>query len=227
MFELLLPGLDGVNPLGFLAALGVLNAVTGPGPRLGWRGSIGVLAASADICGRQSRCAHRSPRRRPGECVRLCAGARLRGQRDLKPPPGRFPRVPRPAVAGRNAGESPQRRLGKRVRYGCGCRQQGEHEAHRSPLLCGAAAVPADGRGVGQERDQGRPAGGDWWGPGCINGRCPSWDGTRRRRATTPCGASDPSTDKKLGVPGADWLAIRGLSFRSRSSGDMRADDWL
>jgi hypothetical protein len=25
--------------------------------------------------------------------------------------------------------------------------------------------------------------------------------------------ATDPSTDKKLGVPGADWLAVRGLTF--------------
>jgi hypothetical protein len=37
------------------------------------------------------------------------------------------------------------------------------------------------------------------------------WDATRSRDYALR--ASDPSTDKKLGVPGADWLALRGLIF--------------
>ena len=37
------------------------------------------------------------------------------------------------------------------------------------------------------------------------------WDATSSRDYALR--ASDPSTDKKLGVPGADWLAVRGLVF--------------
>jgi hypothetical protein len=37
------------------------------------------------------------------------------------------------------------------------------------------------------------------------------WDATSSRDYALR--ASDPSTDKKLGVPGADWLAVRGLAF--------------
>jgi len=37
------------------------------------------------------------------------------------------------------------------------------------------------------------------------------WDATGSRDYALR--ASDPSTAKKLGVPGADWLAIRGLTF--------------
>jgi hypothetical protein len=39
----------------------------------------------------------------------------------------------------------------------------------------------------------------------------PGWDATSSRDYALR--ASDPSTDKKLGVPGTDWLAIRGLAF--------------
>jgi hypothetical protein len=37
------------------------------------------------------------------------------------------------------------------------------------------------------------------------------WDATSSRDYALR--ASDPSTDKKRGVPGADWLAVRGLTF--------------
>ncbi len=44
------------------------------------------------------------------------------------------------------------------------------------------------------------------------------WDATVSRDYALR--ASNPSTDKKLGVPGADWLAFRGLGFfRSVSNG--------
>lgn len=38
-----------------------------------------------------------------------------------------------------------------------------------------------------------------------------SWDSTSNRDYALR--ASDPSLDKKLGVPGADWLAVRGLAM--------------
>jgi hypothetical protein len=37
------------------------------------------------------------------------------------------------------------------------------------------------------------------------------WDSTASREYALR--ASDPSKDKKLGVPGAEWLAFRGLQF--------------
>jgi hypothetical protein len=37
------------------------------------------------------------------------------------------------------------------------------------------------------------------------------WDNSQTRDYALR--ASDPSKEKKLGVPGADWLAFRGLSF--------------
>jgi hypothetical protein len=39
------------------------------------------------------------------------------------------------------------------------------------------------------------------------------WDSTSARDYALR--ASNPSTDKKMGVPGADWLAVRGLTFLS------------
>jgi hypothetical protein len=209
-----LPGLDGSNPLAFLAALGVLNAVSESSPRsmLTWelRGTwrpvlvsaYGHIDAVIDYLDADRQSCARDP------ALRL----EYEGKRDLKPRPNQF------------------REFLKQLAH------DAAPGARRSVDWVSAFAtdIAVDNNGnikptalhftAGQQQflqmagelvrlttaDDLREA---LVGPWQYGRALPvmGWDSTISRDYALR--ASDPSTDKKLGVPGADWLAIRGLAM--------------
>lgn len=216
MKDVVLTGLDGSNPLAFLAALGVLEALTDSGceARLRWenRGvwrpvlcaiETGIDQVVETLDQDRQRCTKDSALalEYPGE-----HGLK----RDLKPPPGVF----REYLLGLVSEARP---------------------VHRRSIDWAAAfatdvAVDTSGRTkptalhftagqqlflkmvgdlvTGVTTDDLREA---VVGPWRYERPLPvmGWDATASRAYALR--ASDPSADKKLGVPGADWLAVRGL----------------
>lgn len=212
MSGVVLTGLDGANPLGFLAALGVLEVLADQGlpASLGWRDSGGwrpvVYGSQGGLDGivaaiETDRC----------DCTHEPAFAlTYDGKHDLKPPPVRF-----------------RGYLLELVQQGTSARRRGVDLA-----AAFASDVVADNNGntkptalhftAGQQqflkmvnelctattRDDLHEA---LLGPWRYGRPLPvmGWDATTTRDYALR--ASNPSTDKKQGVPGADWLAVRGL----------------
>ena len=219
MSALVLPGLDGRNPLGFLAALGVFNAVSDQAkkgdskPKLAWD-SVATRPALVDGPDRDAlldllmRDAE-SFAGEPALELHYQKGADGREVHDLKPPPEEFVKY-----------------LGELVRS----------EGKRSLALAAALAtdVAVDNNGntkptalhftAGQQEflamvndlregvtraDLDEAVFGPWQYARALP--VLQWDNSQTRDYALRAG--DPSKEKKLGVPGADWLAFRGLSF--------------
>ncbi len=219
MTALLLTGLDGANPLGFLAALGVLNVLSdaapaGTTPTLGWtyRGawrpavSSGDGALSVEALEAMVMADLASWRKEPA------IDLEYDGVRDLKPPPAIYRAFLERLVA------------------------RAEPARRRSVDLAAALAtdVAVDGSGntkptalhftAGQQKflamvkelveetrvEDVREA---LRGPWSYARSLPvlKWDATVFREYALR--ADDPSKEEPNGVPGADWLAFRGLSF--------------
>jgi hypothetical protein len=215
--ELLLTGLDGANPLGFLAALGVLEVVADRGlpVRLGWRdegawrpflcaeehlleGGIDVLVGWIEEDRRS--------------CIDEPAIAlEYDGKADLKPPPGVF----RAYLEGLVEQAAPGRRRGVDWASAFATDVAVDNNGNTKPTALHFTAGQQQFLKMGRElvagvtaEDLHQALSGPWryQRPLPVMG----WDSTAARGYALR--ASDPSGDKKLGVPGADWLALRGLS---------------
>lgn len=214
MHDVVLKGLDGSNPLGLLAALGVLEGATDSvsDARMSWHYEGGwrpvLTSTHADLDMLIERLD--TDRRR---CIDDPAlSLKYQGRRDLKPPPGGF-REYLVQLAGEATAAS-----------------------RRSVDWASAFAtdVAVDNNGNTKPTAQHFTAGQQQFlqmvmdlvnkvtmddlrevlaGPWKYERSLPvmGWDATSSRDYALR--ATDPSTDKKLGVPGADWLAIRGLIF--------------
>lgn len=217
MSEIVLTGLDGSNPLGFLAALGVLRAI--PGSRVAWRedgvwnpvlsASLGDLEAILDRLEADRRAMAAEP------ALALAYSPDGTGpstERDLKPPPFLF----REYLEGLVACASPDNR--------CSVDWAASFASDVVTDLGGKTKPTALHFAAGQQRfltmvqtlleqvtrEDLREA---LVGPWRYSRDLPvlGWDNTSSRDYALR--ASDPSGDKKRGVPGADWLAFRGLAF--------------
>lgn len=213
MSEITLTGLDGSNPMAFLAALGVINAINAQQPqsRLFWKHAgrwQPTLTSSLTS---------------DTELIALLNADRLScvgdpalslvydGKRDLKPRPDRFRDYLRGLVGHSTAHR--RRSVGwaaafatdvvvdnngntkpTALHFAAG-QQQFLEMANR---LCESVTADNIAEAV--------------FGPWQYASPLPvmGWDGTASRDYALR--ASNPSTDKKLGVPGADWLAIRGMA---------------
>lgn len=234
MSELVLEGLDGKNPLAFLAALGVLAAVADSAktaaeePRLGWglRGTYRpVLAGGPDRAGlitllRRDLETFRDDPAIEGLRYEKSPGAPAH---DLKPRPERFASYLTGLV------DRAQGQLGATP-------PEGHARARRSLAFAASFAtdVACDNNGntkptalhftAGQQEFLAMVAelirgvtDADLeealFGPWRYERPLPvlQWDNTGTRDYALRAG--DPSKEKKLGVPGADWLAFRGLPF--------------
>jgi hypothetical protein len=227
--ELLLTALDGKSPLCFLASLGVLAALADatqegqPEPKLVWRAGGTYRPAIVDGPGREalidvliqdlaSFCDERAI-----EGLHYRKGGDGPMAHDLKPPKGKFAEYlgelvkagsPRSLsfaaafatdVAVDNNGNTKPTAL----HFTAG---QQEFLAMVSELVEGVRAEDLEEALYGPWRYE-RPL------------PILQWDNAAARDYALR--ASDPSKDKKLGVPGADWLAFRGLPFlRVAPSGD-------
>jgi hypothetical protein len=220
--ELVLTGLDGKNPLGFLAALGVLDAATRatgkgePAPTLAWR-SLGtyrpVLAGGPDREGLLALLAEdlASFRDEPAIALRYPKGDADGGAEahDLKPRPERFAAYLR-SLVDRGA----RRSLDLAAAFATDVAVDNNGNAKPTALHF-TAGQQEFLRMVGDLAQNVAPADLEEavFGPWRYARPLPvlGWDGATSRDYALR--ATDPSKDKKLGVPGADWLAFRGLPF--------------
>jgi hypothetical protein len=212
--ELALTGLDGANPLALFAALGVLDAATARDPqaRLAWRHT-GVwqplLSSSCDDY--EALLAWLDSDRR-AHLDEPAFSLEYDGKRDLKPPPDVF----RSFVASLLADATPMKRRSldwvSAFATGVGVDNNGNTKPTALHFTAGQQQFLQMVRALNESVtiDDLREA---LLGPWQYARPLPvmGWDATASRDYALR--ANDPSTDKKMGVPGADWLAIRGLVF--------------
>jgi hypothetical protein len=221
MTELLLTGLDGKNPLAFLAALGVLNALADhvkagqPEPRLVWRpGGTYQPAivdgpdreALLDVLGKDLASFGAEP---AIERLRYKKAGEGNEAHDLKPPPSDFARYLRGLVT-----DDLRRSLTFAAAFATDVAV--DNNGNTKPTALHFTAGQQELLAMVSELIDGvLPA--DFeealFGPWRYDRPLPvlQWDNASARDYALR--ASDPSKDKKLGVPGADWLAFRGLPF--------------
>ncbi|AGP33429.1 type I-G CRISPR-associated protein, Cas3-extension family [Sorangium cellulosum] len=229
MTELLLTGLDGKNPLAFLAALGVLNALADrtkdgtPEPRLVWRAGGTYQPA---IMGGPDRGALldvlvqdlASFRGEPAiEWLHYRKDGDGAEAHDLKPPPGFFV-----DYLSRLLGDCPSRGVSDELRRSLAFAAAFatdvavDNNGNTKPTALHFTAGQQEFLTMVSELIQGvrvEDLEEALFGPWRYERPLPvlQWDNTSARDYALR--ASDPSKDKKLGVPGADWLAFRGLPF--------------
>lgn len=217
--ELVLTGIDGKNPLGFLAALGVLNAVADnvkrDPPKLQWR-SMGtwrpvliggpnrgtlneMLLADAASFANESALDLRY--RKGGDGVEA---------HDLKPPPAHYINEYLKPLA-RN-GSARSLAFASAFATDVAVDNNGNTKPTALHFTAGQqeflSMVSDLRRGVTTEDFEEAV-----FGPWQYARSLPvlQWDNSQSRDYALR--ARDPSKEKKLGVPGADWLAFRGLPF--------------
>jgi hypothetical protein len=220
-----LEALDGSNPLGFLAAVGVLNALTDRGslrqpPRLSWRTGdwravldvdhevsdaalIDLLLADRDACRAEPTLDLKYQKAKN-------AGKAGPVSWDLKPPARKY----REYLEGLLRGASLKNR--RAVDYGAAFATEiaRDNNDNTKPTALHFTAgqqeflrMVAD-LAAGVTGDDLREALCEPW---RYNRDLPvlGWDCTRGRDYALRAG--DPSKEKRMGVPGADWLAFRAL----------------
>ena len=211
--ELELPALDGTNPLGFLAALGVLDVVhrAGREPTMRWTADLVPVPVFRGVTGED-------------ELVELVDADRARWQDsvvlhgpagdqldDLKSPPEVHREWAREVVATLGADRAD------------------------ADLFCGLLAEGAvDGKGNGKpthlhftagqqkflvmvrelaSRVDADRIGEAIFGPWREDSPLPTLSWSSQGERIYALRAVNPSSEKRLGVPGADWLAFLGLVF--------------
>ncbi|MDI7268327.1 MAG: hypothetical protein QME96_10065 [Myxococcota bacterium] len=218
MNEVVLTGLDASNPLAFMAALGVLNVLAdrtsgGDEPRLSFRNE-GVwrpVVRGADSMGSLVDIALRDLRTWDGDLALGLSYAKSSGTlvSDLKPKPAVF----RAYLRGLLDRATP-RSVAHAAAFATDVAE--DNNGNTKPTALHFTA----GQQVFLEmvKTLVRQVTADdiheaLVGPWRYGRELPvlGWDGTASRAYALR--ARDPSTEKKLGVPGADWLAFRGLSF--------------
>lgn len=225
--ELVLTGLDGTNPLGYLAALGTLRVLSenGVDARLSWRlldawrpvlrseglerdGLLDVLKKDVEAW-----------RRDAPELELAYEKTTKSGTRsiyELKPPPAVFQAYAASAV---EQGRSGMRRWADYVaayaaaHAGLGVDNGGYTKPTALHFTAGKLLfVEAVRKLVGEvQPDDLQEA---LFGPWRYERTLPvlGWDVLAGERDYA-LRATDPSSDKKAGIPGADWLGFRGMAF--------------
>lgn len=221
MSEVVLTGLDGKNPLAFLAALGAFQVLTEHArsrdeevPKLYWRvrGTtqpvlVGVSerAALIDILSQDAAALADEP----ALDLRYKKNGDGAEAHDLKPPPGEFARHLRRLIA---RGE----RRGLDIAAALATDVALDNGGNTKPTALHFTAGQQQFLAMVDELRQGITSSDldeALFGPWKYARSLPvlQWDNSQARDYALR--ATDPSKDKKLGVPGADWLAFRGLTF--------------
>lgn len=214
MPDVTLTGLDGANPLGLFAALGALEGVTEPSSeaRLKWRHECGwrpvLTSRYADI----ERLIERLDRDRQSCLEDHALALEYGGKRDLKSPPTVFHEMLDRLT--REATPADRRSVDWASAFATDVAV--DNNGNTKPTALHFTAGQQQFLQMVVElvtnvtKDDLREA---LEGPWKYGRPLPvlGWDATSSRDYALR--AANPSTDKKLGVPGADWLAVRGLTF--------------
>ncbi len=217
MKELILTGLDGSNPLGFLAALGVLNVVSDAAetavPRLAWKNEGAwrpVLSSPrADVAGLVDEIRSDLNTWKSDPVLQLKYEKKGAKAWDLKPPPEVFRKFLWKVL------DSGNRRA---IDFVSAFAAEGalDNNDNTKPTALHFTAgqqeflqmVDLLVRGV-TDKDMENALVGPWRYDRDLRAVL-NWDATASRDYALR--AEDPAKEK-LGNPGADWLAFRGLSF--------------
>ena len=214
MTDLVLTGIDGSNPLGFLAALGALEVATcqAASARLRWaeegvwRPVLGCEGADIDTLCTWIEADLVACRSEPA------LDLEYDGKRDLKPPPGEYHRYLERLAA--DASQEERRGVDWAAAFASDVIVDNNGNTKPTALHFTAGQQQflkmVQELLAGIERDDIRRALCDPW-HGYRQLPVMGWDATDSRAYALR--ASNPSTDKKLGIPAADWLALRALSF--------------
>jgi len=226
MTEVLLTGLDGKNPLGFLAALGVINAVADHSkavqsdPKLVWRSSGTYLPAIVD-----------------GPPAEALLDVLVKDLADFRGEPATLLRYPKKSEKGTSEAWDlkPPRETFRGYLHSLVSACSRDHRRSVDVAAAFATDVAVDRAdrktkptalhftagnqefldtfGAVSEtvtaEDLREAVFGPW--KRARDTKQFNWDNAGARDYALR--ADDPSKAKKLGVPGADWLAFRGLSF--------------
>ena len=214
MHELILEPLDGANPLGLFAALGVAAAVAdaGIGSTLEWRYSGGWRAVLRSACADVDDLVAVLDADRKACLHDRMLALEYDGKRDLKPPPHRL----RELLESLMSDVSPTRR--RSIDWASSFMSEGAvaNKGDTKPTAFHFTAGQQQFlQMVGELLDGVTPDDlreavvGPWryTRPLPVMG----WDATTSRDYALR--AKNPSIDSKYGVPGADWLGVRGLVF--------------
>lgn len=221
MSELRLTGLDGKNPVAFLAALGALNVLADranascPEPKLVWVAEGTYRPAILDGPDRTALLDLlmndvASFRSEPALDLRYQKGGDGSAAHDLKPPPAVFANYLRTLLGL----PDPRRSLAFAAAFATDVAEDNNGNVKPTALHFTAGQqeflamvnVLVDGVTPADMEEA-------LFGPWRYERGLPvlQWDNASSREYALR--ATDPSKDKKLGVPGADWLAFRGLPF--------------
>lgn len=219
MTPLLLTGLDGTNPLGFLAALGVLNVLTdsapaGVAPTLAWtyQGawrpvvSFGGETLTVDALAKKVMIDLASWKKEPA------IDLEYDGVRDLKPPPAVYREYLERLVE--KAAPNKRRSVDVAAAFATDVAVDGSGNTKPTALHFTAGQQEFLGMvrelvGGTREEDVLEALKGPWHYARSLP--VLKWDATVFRDYALRAG--DPSKEAPTGVPGADWLAFRGLPF--------------
>ena len=209
----ILEALDGANPLGFLAALGVLAVLDdrGVAVRLSWQEAgawrpvlHGVDSVDAVLDHLEADL--ESWREEPVLDLSYRKGKAT--ERDLKPPPEEFARFAESmrALGGRSAALVAAFATDVAVDGNGATKPTALHFTAGQQRFLSMVRDLRDGVGRAHLDEA-------VVGPWTYTSTLPvmAWDATTDRRYALR--ATDPSKDKKAGVPGADWLAFIGLQL--------------
>jgi hypothetical protein len=214
MHELTLSGLDGTNPSAFLAALGVLGSTEAANgaARLKWayRGTWHpVLSSSHGDAASLVRALDIDRQR----CIDDAAlSLEYDGKRDLKPPPSLCRTWLRRLAAEANPRHRRSVDWASAFVTDVAVDNNGNIKPTALHFTAGQQQFLQMARDLVTsvtESDLLEALLGPWQYARALP--VMGWDNTASRDYALR--ASDPSTDKKMGVPGADWLALRGLAF--------------
>ncbi len=224
MNERTLPALDGSNPLGFLAALGALNVLSdrdglGEGARLSWRedGAWHPVLWCPDQLTKEAliQAVMDDLRSWPDDPAVQLKYSKKEGEKvwDLKPPPEVYFKFLKGLVSAAQESRS-RRAVDLAAAFATDVAVDGSGNIKPTSLhftagqqqflaMVHALAVELTVEDVDEAL----------FGPWRYARDLPvlQWDNTTSRDHALRAG--DPSKEKKLGVPGADWLAFRGMSF--------------
>jgi len=213
MSEIPLTGLDGSNPLGFLAGLGVLEALAARSlpARLFWRNEGGWRAVVVGFDGSLDDLVTLLDEDRAACASEPALALEYDGKHDLKPSPDRFAAYLEDLVAASDL--CARRGVDWAGAFGSDVVQ--DNKGNTKPTALHFAAGQQQFLRMIQELVTGTTSGDlreALVGPWTYSRELPvmGWDATASRDWALR--ASNPSKDKKTGVPGADWLAVRGLA---------------